>query len=144
MMINDLPIYFASKSFSHSEQQKPIIELELLAIHFAITQFRPYVYGTSFIVRSDHKALVYLFNIKYSSSKLTHIRLQLSEYNFTFEYIKGKSNGGADALSRISIDELKNNDNNQVLVMTRAMSKGQNNEKIKYNQSFNNEDVENN
>ena len=49
---------------------------------------------------------------------------------------------GADVLSKISIDELKNNDNKQVLVMTRAMSKGQNNEKIKFNQSFDNEDIE--
>lgn len=120
---NDLPIYYASKSFTESEQKKPIIELELLAIHFAITQFRPYVYGTSFTVRSDHRPLVYLFNIKDPSSKLTRIRLDLSEYNFTVEYIKGKNNVGADALSRLSINKLKEETSQVLAVTTRAMSR---------------------
>lgn len=133
---NDLPIYYASKSFTQSEQKKPIIELELLAIHFAITQFRPYVYGTTFTVRSDHRPLVYLFNIKDPSSKLTRIRLELSEYNFTVEYIKGKNNVGADALSRVSINELKNR-NDQILAMTtRSKSKVINNNKIDLAESF--------
>lgn len=138
---NDLPICYASKSFTESEQKKPIIELELLAIHFAITQFRPYVYGTSFTVRSDHRPLVYLFNIKDPSSKLTRIRLELSEYNFNVEYIKGKDNVGADALSRLSIDDLKE-ENNKVLAMTtRAMSgKTQTNE-INFNKSLMNDNV---
>lgn len=118
---HDMPIYFASRSFNKAEQKKPTIEQELMAIHFAITQFRPYVYGTEFLVRSDHRPLVYLFNIKDPSSKLTKIRLELSEYNFTVEYIKGKSNIVADALSRISIDELKEVNKEIFAVTTRGM-----------------------
>lgn len=118
---NDLPIYYASKAFSLSEQKKPTIEQELFAIYFAINQFRPYVYGTKFVVKTDHRPLVYLFNMKDPSSKLTNIRLKLSEYNFTIEHIKGKDNVGADALSRISIDELKKE--SILAVTTRAMSR---------------------
>lgn len=122
---NDLPIYFASKSFNSAERKKPTIEQELLAIHFAIKQFRPYVYGTKFRVRSDHRPLVYLFGIKDPSSKLTRIRLELSEYNFTIEHIKGKDNVAADALSRISIDELKDSNKEVFAMTTRGMSKRQ-------------------
>jgi len=34
------------------------------------------------------------------SSKLTRMRLELEEYDFTAEYLKGKDNFVADALSR--------------------------------------------
>lgn len=81
---------------------------ELLAIHYAVTYLRPYLYGRKFRVRSDHKPLVFLYNLKNPASKLTQIRLDLDEYDFDVEHIPGKSNVVADALSRISIDEIKN------------------------------------
>ena len=55
---HDLPICFISRSFKRGELNKPIIEKELLAIHFAVTNLRPYLYGTQFLVESDHKPLV--------------------------------------------------------------------------------------
>jgi len=42
------------------------------------------------------------------SSKLTRMRLELKEYDFTVEYLKGKDNYVADALSRITIKDLQN------------------------------------
>lgn len=123
----DRPIAYISKTFKKGELNKPIIEKELLAIHFAITTFRPYLYGTHFTVMSDHRPLVYLYGLKDASSKLTRIRLELEEYNFEVFHIKGKDNVVADALSRISIDDLKNKVNEaNVLVITRSMSKKQN------------------
>lgn len=103
----DMPITYISRSFKKGELNKPPIEKELLAVHFAITQLRPYIYGRHFIVNSDHKPLVYLYNLKNPSSRLSRIRLDLEEYDFEIIYIKGKDNVMADALSRITIDELK-------------------------------------
>lgn len=110
---NDLPIMYASKTFQKGELNKPTIEKELLAIHWGINYFKTYVYGTKFLVKSDHKPLIYLYSLKNPSSKLTRIRLDLSEYNFEIEHIKGKENVGADALSRISIETLKMYENAQ-------------------------------
>jgi len=42
------------------------------------------------------------------SCKLTRMRLELAEYDFTVEYLKGKDNYVADALSRITIKDLQN------------------------------------
>lgn len=126
---DDLPIYFASKSFNKGELNKSTIEKELLAIHFAINHFRPYIYGTHFTVRSDHKPLIYLFSLKNPSSKLTRIRLELEEYSFTIEHIKGKDNVAADALSRITIEDLKNMYEKTVSALpmtTRSMAKRSN------------------
>ena len=104
-------IYYVPKCFTESEQKEHIIELELLITHFAIRRFRPYVSGTYFMVRLEHRPLVYLFNLKGSSSKLSPIRLELSEYNCNVEDLRERDNVGADALSRISIGDLKVEEN---------------------------------
>lgn len=114
---NDLPICYISRSFQKGELNKPIIEKELLAIHFAVTYLRPYLYGTKFIVNSDHKPLVYLYNMKKPSSKLTRIRLDLEEYDFEIKHIKGVDNVVADALSRITIHDLKEIYQNNVTML---------------------------
>lgn len=103
----ELPIAYASKGFTKGEINKSTIEKELAAIHWAIMYFRPYIYGHQFKVKSDHRPLVYLFSMKNPSSKLTRMRLDLEEFDFHIEYIKGSENVGADALSRIDINDLK-------------------------------------
>lgn len=123
---NNKPIAFASKAFNLAEQKKPTIEQELIAIHWAIKHFKAYLYGYFFVVKSDHKPLVYLFNLKDPSSKLTRLRLELSEYNFVIEHIAGKDNIVADALSRIHIKDIIKSNNTattSIKVMTRSMSR---------------------
>ena len=102
-----LPVAFASRSFTKGESNKSVIEQELTAIHWAINFFKPYIYGIKFLVKSDHKPLTYLFSMKNPSSKLTRMRLDLEEFDFEVEYIKGKDNCGADALSRIDFGQIK-------------------------------------
>lgn len=118
----EFPIAFASKAFTKGESNKSTPEQELLAIHWAITHFRPYLYGRKFYVKTDHRPLIHLFSMKNPSSRLTRIRLDLEEYDFEVIYIKGKTKV-SDALSRIQINAegLK-----QLYVITRAMKKRQN------------------
>lgn len=106
---NDLPIAYASKTFNSAESRKHTIYQEMIAIHWAINYFKAYVYGRKFKIKTDHRPLVYLFGMKEPTKKLTQMRLDLEDYNFEIEYIKGRNNVGADALSRIAItsDELK-------------------------------------
>lgn len=112
-----LPVAFASKTFTKGESNKSTTEQELAAIHWAIQHFRPYVYGTHFLVKTDHRPLSYLFSLRNPSSKLTRMRLDLEEYDFTVEYLKGKQNIVADALSRITIDDLKDQSRGTAEVM---------------------------
>lgn len=124
---DDLPIAYGSKGFTKGERNKPTIEKELTAIHWAVNHFKGYLYGKRFVVRTDHKPLVYLFNMKNPTSKLTRMRLDLEEFDFDVEFISGKNNVGADALSRIAIssEELKNF--SILTVNTRAMTRKQGN-----------------
>lgn len=98
---------------------------ELLAIHFAVTYLRPYLYGQRFTVRSDHKPLVFLYNVKNPASKLTQIRLDLDEYDFVVEHVPGKHNVVADALSRIHVKDIKTMEmpENTVCAITRSMTR---------------------
>ncbi|KAF9761511.1 Gag-Pol polyprotein, partial [Nosema granulosis] len=53
-----------------------------------------------FTLRTDHRALTYLWQTKTPGSRLMRWSLKLSEYSFNPEYIKGEDNI-ADGLSRI-------------------------------------------
>lgn len=126
----DLPISYASKTLVKHDINKSVIEKELLPIHWGINFFRPYLMGRKFTVVTDHRPLISLFSHKNPSSKMTRIRLDLSDYDFEIAYKQGKMNTNADALSRIKIDSdiLKKmiptncDDNNKMFVITRGMS----------------------
>lgn len=73
--------------------------------------------------------MVYLFSMKNPSSKLTRMRLDLEEFDFQIEYIKGNDNVVADALSRLDVEQLKEIQSCQtqiLAVQTRSMSRKNN------------------
>lgn len=101
---NDLPISFASRILNQAEQNYSTIEKELLAIVWAVKYFRPYLYGKKFVIYTDHKPLIYLFNVKDPGSRLVRWRLKLEEYDYTIKFKPGKHNTNADALSRAILE----------------------------------------
>lgn len=119
------PVAFASRTLNKAEKNYPTIEKELLAITWAVKYFRPYLYGKRFIIETDHKPLIYLFNMTNPSSRTMKFRLTLEEYDFDVVYVRGKDNVAADALSRVRVssEELKGMHENLICVMTRAQSK---------------------
>ena len=94
------------------------IEKELLAIIWGIQHFRPYLYRREFTIYTDHKPLKWLESNRDLCSRLTRWRIKLSDYNYTIEYKKGKSNTNADALSRNPVTS-------QVLSINHEMSYSQ-------------------
>lgn len=120
---NGKPVAYASRSLNKGEINYPTVEKELLAIVWAVKHFRPYLYGRTFKVLTDHRPLLYLFNMRDPSSRLIKFRLTLEEYDFSVEYIKGPDNSAADALSRLSMKDLKDMTERVIQVMTRAQYK---------------------
>lgn len=124
-----MPIAFISKSFQKGEINYSVIEKELFAIHYAVIKFRPYLYGKHFIVRSDHKALIHLYSSERPASKLARLRMDLEEFDFSIEHIRGQDNVVSNALSRIRLSDFRevfeeNVENNpkEILAVTRSMS----------------------
>lgn len=104
---NGKPVAYASRMLNSAEQNYSTIEKELLGVVWAVRHFRPYLYDRKFKIFTDHRPLVYLFSMTDPSSRLTKFRLALEDYSFEVFYKKGTDNVAADALSRISSDELK-------------------------------------
>jgi hypothetical protein len=96
-------VAYASRSLSKAETHYTTSEKELLAIVLSTKYFRPYLYGRSFIIVSDHKPLVWVMNVKYPGWRPMRWRIQLAEYDYEITYKRGSKNSNADALSRIVI-----------------------------------------
>lgn len=109
----EYPVAFASKTLIPAETRYPTIEKELYGIVWAVEHFRCYVYGTKFVVYTDHKPLLGIHKMRNPSSRLLRLFLKLSEYEITIEFKPGRFNQVADALSRLPLESVN--------VLTRAM-----------------------
>ena len=98
------PVVYSSRSLTETEQRYSNIERELLSVVFALERFHHYVYGYTVTVQTDHKPLVSIWkkSIASNSPRLQRLLLRLSQYDVNIDYLKGKDNVVADALSRLS------------------------------------------
>lgn len=97
---SDKPISYASRTLSDEEIRYSVTEKEMLAVHWAVKHFRPYLFGKKFILVSDHKPLTWNTGPFSTNDKVARWKLQLLEYEYEFQYKKGSQNVVADALSR--------------------------------------------
>jgi transposase InsO family protein len=97
---SDHYISFVSKSLNKSQLNYPATRRELLAIVFALQRLRPYLYGTHFELRTDHKALTYLFTQRHVNYMILNWLDVLLDYSFTIVHCPGILNILPDALSR--------------------------------------------
>ena len=98
----DHVIAYASRKLKPAEINYSTTEQELLAIIYATDKFRPYIYGRTFDLITDHKPLTHLNTSVSKSERLTRWKLSLSEYSFDVKYKPGKDNVNADVLSRVN------------------------------------------
>ena len=93
-----------SKALTPTQQRYATIELECLAVHFAVTKCSFYLKGLPhFTVATDHKPLEGVFKkdlFEVNNPRLQRIREKLLPYTFTLKWVAGKSHHIADALSR--------------------------------------------
>ena len=98
-------VTFWSGKFNSAQQNYPVHEQELLAIVESLKRFRPVLYGATFRICTDHKALEFLMGQKNLSPRQSRWLDVLNEFKFTIHYVPGESNVFADALSCIYSDE---------------------------------------
>jgi hypothetical protein len=94
------PIVFESRKLSESERLYSIYDKEMLAIMHALTKFRQYLVGSRFVVKTDHNSLKYFLDQKDLSERQHKWVSKIQAFDFDIEYVKGKKNVVADALSR--------------------------------------------
>ena len=97
------PIAFASRTLQKHEKNYCSSELEALGVVWAVKHFRPYLYGHTCQLYTDHKALKSLMNTPHPSGKLARWGLAIQELNLHIHHRSGKTNQAADALSRLRL-----------------------------------------
>ena len=104
------PIMYLSRILTEAERNYAVIEREALAIVWAVKRAEKFLLGKHFSLKTDHKALEYLFNPNKSLPKHTSARIQrwaitMVGYDYNIEYVKGESISHVDALSRMHFSD---------------------------------------
>ena len=98
------PVSFASKKLNTTQQKYSAIEKECLALVWAVKKYQPYLYGTRFVLQTDHEPLTYLNQARYINNRVMRWAMFLQGYSIKIEAIKGSDNFGADFMSRVVSD----------------------------------------
>ena len=93
------PIGLISKKFSEVATRWSTIEQEGYGVYFGVKSFDYYLKGKEFIIRTDHRNLLWMEMS--SINKIVRWRLFLQGFRFKLIHIEGKLNFSADALSRL-------------------------------------------
>ena len=94
-------IYYASRTLDTAQDNYTTTEKELLAVVFALDQFRPYILGSKVIVYTDHAILKFLLKKADSKPRLIKWMLLLQEFDIEIQDRSGAHNLVVDHLSRI-------------------------------------------
>ena len=94
-------IAYGSRLLTKAERQYCTTRKELLAVVMFTKQYRPYLAGQQFILRTDHSSLSWLHNFRDPQGQLARWLEQLQEFNFTVVHRRGRKHTNADALSRL-------------------------------------------
>ena len=93
-------VAYASKKLNKQQRRYCTTRRELLAIVVFLREFRRYLLGRPFTIRTDHNSLVWLLNFKEPQGQLARWLEYVFEYKFKIIHRAGKKHGNADALSR--------------------------------------------
>lgn len=96
------PIAFLSKKLTAAELKYENHERELLALYRTLKEWRHYLYGSQFTLKTDHRNLVWLMTQKHLSARQMHWLQYFQDFGgvIPIEHVAGRLNGVADGLSR--------------------------------------------
>ena len=99
------PIRYGGRQLNQAEQNYTISEKEALALVHAIKKNHPYLHGRRFEVYTDHLPLKTMMNAQDPTGRLARWFLILQRYDFNLNYLPGKDNKVADAISRLNSNQ---------------------------------------
>ena len=93
-------IAYCSRALRPSQRKYCTTKREMLATVSMCIQFRSYLRGVKFILRTDHKSLVWLHRFKDTEGMMARWLHTLQQFQFSIIHRAGREHGNADALSR--------------------------------------------
>ena len=97
------PVYFVSKVLTETQRGYAAIEIESLAVAWAMVKFHHFLYVSHFILETDQKPLEVILSksLNQATPRLQRILKRTFPYTFTVWYTPGVTNQLADCLSQI-------------------------------------------
>ena len=99
------PVAFFSRTLHGSERPWPPVEKEACSIIESIRNWKHFLTGRKFALKTDQEAVSFIFEPKHrgkiKNDKLYRWRLELSCYSYDISYRPGKDNVVADSFSRV-------------------------------------------
>ena len=96
----EVVIAYASLTLEAAQKKYCVTRKELLAVIKFTRQFRHYLLGRKFLLRTDHGSLAWLFRFKAPVGQLARWLEEVSQYSFDILHRPGIKHANADALSR--------------------------------------------
>ena len=93
-------VAYASRMLSNAEKNYCVTRRELLAVIHYLKQFRVYLLGRKFKIRTDHAALQWLRKTPIPIGQQARWAEQLEEFTFEIEHRPGRKHTNADTMSR--------------------------------------------
>ncbi|GKC48219.1 putative reverse transcriptase domain-containing protein, partial [Tanacetum coccineum] len=92
LMQKEKVIAYASRQLKVHEENYTTHDLELGAVVFALKMWRHYLYGTKYVVFTDHKSLQHILDQKELNMRQRRWLELLSDYDCEIRYYPGKAN----------------------------------------------------
>jgi hypothetical protein len=98
-------VAYGSYSLTKEQRRYCVTRKELLAVIRFTRQYRHYLLGRPFLLRTDHSSLTWLLRFKAPQGQLARWMEELSQYNMVVKHRAGRHHGNADPLSRMMCEE---------------------------------------
>ena len=97
-------VAYASVSLTPEQKRYCTTRKELLAVVRFTKQFKYYLLGRVFTVRTDHSSLTWLLRFKDPQGQVARWMEELAQYHMVVKHRAGSRHGNADGLSRMPDD----------------------------------------
>src|SRR5271166_3233579 len=95
------PIAYASRSLNNAERIYCTTRKELLAVVYGLKQYRQYLLGRPFVIRTDHSSLQWLRRTPEPIAQQARWLAFIEQFQYSIEHRPGNRHINADALSRL-------------------------------------------
>jgi len=92
-------VAYYSKTLAAAEKNNCTTRKELLAVVRAVKHFRPYLYGRTFRLQTDHASLIWLCKRAEPSSQVARWLEIIAKLSYRIEHRAGKKHGNADSMT---------------------------------------------
>ena len=96
-------VAYCSCAIRPSQRRYCTTKREMLAAVAMCVQFRLYLRGAKFTLRTDHRSLVWLHRFKDTEGMMTRWLHALQQFQFSIVHRPGRDHGNADGLSRVPL-----------------------------------------